>query len=54
MVFPDIKDKENVTSLVRNLFKRFEKPFDLVESEIFVNISMGIAIYPDNGEQIQD
>ena len=54
MVFPDIKDKENVTSLVRNLFKRFEKPFIVAESEIFVNISMGIAIYPDNGDIIQD
>lgn len=54
MVFPDIKDKENVTSLVRNLFKRFEKPFSVADSEIFVNISMGIAIYPDNGVIIQD
>jgi diguanylate cyclase (GGDEF)-like protein len=54
MVFPDIKDKENVTSLVRNLFKRFEKPFSVADSEIFVNISMGIVIYPDNGVIIQD
>src|SRR6056297_1886891 len=54
MVFPDIKNKENVTSLVRNLFKRFETPFHVADSEIFVNISMGIAIYPDNGNIIQD
>ncbi|MFP4462027.1 MAG: putative bifunctional diguanylate cyclase/phosphodiesterase, partial [Thermotogota bacterium] len=54
MVFPDIKDKENVTSLVRNLFNRFEKSFFVGDSEIFINISMGIAIYPDNGDVIQD
>ncbi|MEA1883173.1 MAG: EAL domain-containing protein [Thermotogota bacterium] len=54
MVFPDIRDKENVTPLVRNLLKRFEKPFNVADSEIFVNISMGIAIYPDNGDIIQD
>ncbi len=54
MVFSDIKDKESVTSLVRNLLKRFESPFSTGDSEVFISISMGIAIFPDNGDSIQE
>ena len=54
MIFSDLKDKENITSLIRNLFKRFEKAFLLSDGEIFISISMGIAVYPDNGEKVQD
>ncbi|HPF16660.1 MAG TPA: EAL domain-containing protein [Thermotogota bacterium] len=54
MVFSDLKDKENITSLIRNLFKRFEQPFIVPDSEVFINISMGIAVFPGNGEKVQD
>jgi predicted signal transduction protein with EAL and GGDEF domain len=34
----------------RNLLKRFETPFLINDKEVFVTASIGIAIFPDNGE----
>ncbi|HOO32644.1 MAG TPA: EAL domain-containing protein [Thermotogota bacterium] len=50
IIFPDIKGKEKIAYLARNLLNRFEVPFCIENKEVFITASIGIAIYPDNGE----
>jgi diguanylate cyclase (GGDEF)-like protein/PAS domain S-box-containing protein len=50
IIFPDIKGKDKIAYLARNLLKRFETPFLINDKEVFVTASIGIAIFPDNGE----
>ncbi len=54
MIFSDLKNKEDITSLVRNILKRFDKPFKIDEKEVFVSFSMGISVFPDNGDEISE
>ena len=43
-----------IHQLCNNVVEAFSKPFDLNDQEYFVSISVGVAIYPDHGRQVDN
>ena len=50
LLIPEIISREHVNSLAKKILKLFEEPFTIGEEEIFVSFSIGISIYPDDGD----
>jgi diguanylate cyclase (GGDEF)-like protein/PAS domain S-box-containing protein len=50
IVVQDIKSVGDITKLVEKIFSLFDLPFGLQGNELFVTTSMGISIYPNDGE----
>lgn len=48
----DLKMVENIYKVVEHIFSEFEKPFVLNGQTCFVTTSIGISIYPDDGEDV--
>ncbi|MCT4606546.1 MAG: EAL domain-containing protein [Marinisporobacter sp.] len=54
IIVEDIKSIQNIISVVHKIFHAFEEPFLLKKDEIYVTASMGISIYPDDGETTEN
>lgn len=50
ILLPDIKDRFAAGSVAHRILKRLERPLALQDQEMFVNASIGIATYPDDGQ----
>ena len=52
ILLTDISDNDNVKILIEKIFEKFSKPLWLEQFsvEIKVNISIGVSIFPDHGE----
>lgn len=46
--------KETAVILAEQLIKEFEKPFKIADYEIYTTVSIGISVYPENGNSAQD
>ncbi|MDB5804664.1 MAG: hypothetical protein JWN73_1986 [Betaproteobacteria bacterium] len=49
----DVADAGNAAAVAEKLFDSFTEEFDLLESGMSVSPSIGIALYPENGETIE-
>jgi diguanylate cyclase (GGDEF)-like protein len=49
----DVIDGANAAAIAEKLFDSFAEEFDLLESGLTVSPSIGIALYPENGETIE-
>lgn len=47
---PNIKNETEVLKVVNQVIASFAKPFNLIETEIYIKTSIGISLYPDNGD----
>lgn len=52
IVLTEIKDIHDIENLVKKIISTFTKPIIIGEREIYVTCSLGISIYPDDGENI--
>ncbi|MFO7568434.1 MAG: EAL domain-containing protein [Smithellaceae bacterium] len=52
-IIPDISDKKMTTGIAERILNLFREPFQLLEKEIFISASIGIAFYPDDGEDVE-
>ncbi|WP_165767892.1 EAL domain-containing protein [Virgibacillus indicus] len=50
----NVPDNEAAASLAESLIAEFEKPIDIDGYEIFVSVSIGISVFPENGTTPQD
>ncbi len=50
LLLPDIKQKSVLEDKARELLALFEIPFELSGKSIYLDVSIGIAAYPDNGQ----
>ncbi len=50
LLVPEVTDKGDVTSLVEKVLKNLKTPIFIDGVEVFVSFSIGIALYPDDGE----
>lgn len=50
----DIKKTEDLASLALHIVKQFELPFKVDNTDFFVTASMGIACYPQDGDNVAD
>ncbi|PAJ73828.1 hypothetical protein CJF42_13855 [Pseudoalteromonas sp. NBT06-2] len=52
LVLPDINDLHNVEAVVNKLLISLSLPYDLKGKKAIISASIGIAIYPENGSDI--
>lgn len=52
IVFEDIKDRQEVTDKIKWLLKYLRRPWIIDSQEFFISYSVGIAIYPEDGENL--
>lgn len=50
IVFPNIRNEIEVLKVVQLVIDSFSEPFQLLDNEIYVKTSIGISIYPENGD----
>lgn len=46
---PDIESTIDLEEFVINIKKTFENPFNVNKNEIYITVSIGVSIFPDNG-----
>ena len=52
-VLPNISDKRATTKIAERILKIFKEPFQVLDREIFISTSIGIAIYPEDGKDVE-
>ena len=50
----DIKSSDDAAIIARRIKNVFEKPFEIFDNEVHTTVSIGIGIYPDDGENTDD
>lgn len=53
LVIPNIPDKKFAAEVAEKILKLFNEPFHIKDREIFISTSIGIALYPDDGEKME-
>ncbi|WP_291317752.1 EAL domain-containing protein [Desulfuromonas sp.] len=48
----DIENSQDAAKLAQRILDAFSKPFPLKRHEVFITASIGMAIYPDDGEDV--
>jgi len=54
LLLTDIKEKEDVTVIVGKIFKAFEIPVNIDNNELRIQASIGISIFPNDGNDIKN
>ena len=52
-IIPDISDKQFTTEIAERILNIFKEPFPLLDREIFISTSIGIAFYPEDGNDVE-
>ena len=53
IVLPDVLDEEKITTLIADIMACMREPFEIEGNEMTTTLSMGIAIYPDDGRDFE-
>jgi diguanylate cyclase (GGDEF)-like protein len=53
VILPDLAEAEEALWAARRLLEGFQSPFRLGSQEVFVTASIGIAVYPDDGGDVE-
>ena len=54
IVLPDLDDPQDAARVARRVLDSFQQPFRLGTHEVFISASIGIAMYPEDGQEIDD
>ncbi|WP_391119288.1 EAL domain-containing protein [Psychrobacillus sp. L3] len=54
IVLPNIKSEQEVLKAVKQVTDSFFKPFSLKENEVYVKTSIGISLFPEDGDTAED
>ncbi|PVY79005.1 PAS domain S-box-containing protein/diguanylate cyclase (GGDEF)-like protein [Tamilnaduibacter salinus] len=54
LLLPDIESREDARRIARKLIDALKAPFQLGEHEVFVGVSIGIALFPESGNSIDE
>lgn len=50
----NVKDEKNVQNMAREIFDQFTEPFMIKNQPIHLTISMGISVYPHDGQELEE
>ncbi|MDV7338613.1 EAL domain-containing protein [Terasakiella sp. A23] len=53
LMFPDIASIEEVTKVADRIVESFSQPFVIDDKKLFVTSSLGLSIFPDDGEKAE-
>ena len=54
IVLPELRTRDDARVVADKFIERLHQPFDLDGNEVHISASIGIAIYPDHGESIDE
>jgi len=54
ILLPEIGSEDQVAQVAQKLMNVFKDPFQLQEKETYITVSLGIALYPTDGEYIEN
>jgi diguanylate cyclase (GGDEF)-like protein/PAS domain S-box-containing protein len=54
IVLPELRDREDAKAVAEKFLECLQKPFDLDGIDVHISASIGIAIYPGDGESIDE
>ncbi|MCC6073097.1 putative bifunctional diguanylate cyclase/phosphodiesterase [Massilia sp. GCM10020059] len=54
IVLPELRDREDAKAIADKFLECLQKPFDLDGHQVHISASIGIAIYPGDGESIDE
>lgn len=52
IILQDITSEDNAVDTSRRILREFARPVSIHEAELFISASIGITIYPDDGEDV--
>jgi diguanylate cyclase (GGDEF)-like protein/PAS domain S-box-containing protein len=52
LLLPEIKRREDAAKIARKIIETLKAPFILEGQEIFISVSIGIALHPDDGQDM--
>jgi len=50
----DIKSKEDAIHIIRRIRSQLERPFEVEDKEIFITVSIGISLFPQDGQTSEE
>ena len=50
LLLKELNHREDITLALRKVRKAFEHPFEIAGHEVYVTVSMGVALFPDDGD----
>jgi len=53
LILPNFADKKYVATVAEKIISIFNEPFQVAGREVFISTSIGIALYPDNGDTVE-
>ena len=53
ILLTEISHSEDAAKVAQRILDLFSKPFKISDTELFISSSIGISIYPDNGDDIE-
>lgn len=53
ILIQNVKDIDSINDIAKNILHSFEKPFVISGMECYITASIGIAIYPGDGEDVE-
>ena len=53
LLLPHIRNRDNASYIAQKILASLKQPFNIEGHEIFVGISIGIAVFPDDGDTIE-
>jgi diguanylate cyclase (GGDEF)-like protein/PAS domain S-box-containing protein len=54
IVLPELRDRQDAKAIADKFLESLHEPFDLDGHQVHISASIGIAIYPDDGETIDE
>ncbi|WP_238552205.1 bifunctional diguanylate cyclase/phosphodiesterase [Herminiimonas sp. CN] len=54
IILSELKDVNVVKRIAQNILEKLTQPFMLEEEEVFISVSIGITLYPDDATEIED
>jgi diguanylate cyclase (GGDEF)-like protein/PAS domain S-box-containing protein len=54
IVLPELRDRQDAKAIADKFLESLQRPFDLDGHEVHISASIGIAIYPGDGESIDE
>lgn len=53
LIIPNLSDNKFSTTVAEKVVKLFKEPFHIAGKEMYISTSIGIAIYPDSGHDVE-
>ncbi len=54
LIIPNLSDRKYSTEFSKKIIELFKEPFKLAGKEVYISTSIGIALYPDNGNNAEE